>query len=235
MGFQAASATNSTPYFQRLINNGEVAEGTYGFYLSPINVGHAELTLGGVNSSKMTGPLRPITTVNKEFSISSGHWIANLTDIIINDQRGHFLGQVAVLDTGTSNIVAPTNEAATAFYQLVSPKIQLVNTDGLYAVPCREIKDIPAEITFDFAGILLKVPSSQLGVGPVPVGEATIGLYAGWGDLCQTVVNGGGLGAQIGPAFNDIWIVGATVLKFYYTAWDYANMSLSVATTVQSL
>ncbi|KAE9364203.1 acid protease [Stipitochalara longipes BDJ] len=227
MGFQAASATNSTPYFQRLINNGDVAEGTYGFYLSPVNVGHAELTLGGVDSSKMTGPLRPITTVNKGFSISNGHWIANITDIIVNDQRGHFLGQVAVFDTGTSNIVAPTNEAATAFYQLVSPKIQLVNTAGIFALPCQEIKDIPAEFVFDFAGVLLKVPSSQLSVGPVPVGEATIGPYAGRSDLCQTVVNGGGIG-------DDMWIVGATVLKFYYTAWDYANVGISVATTVQS-
>jgi hypothetical protein len=42
------------------------------------------------------------------------------------------------------------------------------------------------------------------------------------------------LGAQIGPEFNDIWIVGAIVLKFYYTAWDYANVGIGVATTVQS-
>jgi len=234
MSIPSSFATNySTPYFQRLIDNGEVAEGTYGFYISPINVGHAELTLGGVDLSKTTGPLRPLTTIDNYFSHVMDAYVANLTDIIPNGHRGHFLGQSAILDTGTSNIVAPTNEAATAFYQFVSPKIQLVNTAGIYAVPCHEIKDIAAEITFDFGGVLMKVPSSQLSVGPLPADEAIMGPYSGQSDLCQTVVNGGGIGSFGGPDF--MWIVGATALKFYYTAWDYANVSVSVATTVQSV
>ena len=237
MGFEptAEPSTGSTPFFQHLINNGELAEATYGFYLSPINVGHAELTLGGVDPSRMSGPLCPIPTMNKNISQETGSWVANLTDIVVNGQKGHFLGQAAVLDTGTANIVAPTNEAATAFYKLVSPKIQLVNTAGIYAVPCKEIKDIRAEIKFDFSGVQMKVPSSQLSVGPVPAGEAILGSYAGRDDLCQTVVNGGGIGTQSGPAFDELWIIGATALKFYYTAWDYANVVVSVATTVQSM
>lgn len=233
LAFQSDSVTKSTPFFQRLIDNGEVAEGVYGFYLSPIDVGHAELTLGGVDYSRMTGPLRALP-VDTEATANLGHFLANFTDIIVNSQGGYFTGGSAVFDSGTSNIVAPTNDAATAFYKLISPKIQLVNTAGIYAVPCDEINDIPAEFTFDFGGILLKVPSSQLNVGPVPTGAATTGEYKGRNDLCQTVVIGGGLGTIFGSAYNDVWIAGATVLKFYYSAWYYSNVGISVATTVQS-
>lgn len=233
LGFQADSVLDSAPFFQRLINNGEVKKGVYGFYLSPIKVGHAELTLGDVDYSKLTGPLRPIP-VDVTVTTNTGHFTANITDIIVNGQGGHFLGQSAIPDTGTSNIVAPTNDAATKLYELISPKIQLVNTAGIYAVPCSEIIEIPAEVTFDFAGVPMKFPSSELNVGPIPTGSATIGPYKGRNDLCQTVVIGGGPGTLIGPEFNDVWIVGGTILKYYYTAWDVTNVGISVATTVQS-
>jgi len=148
-----------------LIDNGEVKKGIYGFYLSPIKVGHAELTLGDVDYSKLTGPLRPIP-VDVTVTTNIGHFTANFTDIIVNGQGGHFLGQSAIPDTVTSNIVAPTNDAATKFYELISPKIQLVSTAGIYAVSCSEINDIPDEVTFDFGGVPMTFPSSELNVGP---------------------------------------------------------------------
>lgn len=232
MGYSSNTVTKSTAFFQNLIDDDLVAEGTYGFYLSPEDVGHAELTLGGVDYGRMTGPLRPIPvdiTFPPQFP---GHFTANFTDIIVNNGSTHIVGQ-AIIDTGTANIVAPTNDVAADFYQSVSPRIQLVNTAGIFAVPCNEIQDIPAEITFDFAGVRLTVPSSQLSVGRLPAGEATTGIYQGRDDLCQTVVNGGGL-ATVAPSLTELWVVGGSVMKFYYFAFEYANASLSVATTVQS-
>jgi hypothetical protein len=232
MAYPIDSGTDSIPFFQGLIDNNQVSEGTYGYYLSPIDVGHAELTLGGVDKSKMTGPLRSLP-VDKELSQNFfGNFLANFTDILINGKRTCTAGG-AILDTGTANMVAPTNDAAAAIYKFISPRIQLVNDAGLFAIPCDEVEGIAATITFDFGGLYFTIPSSELNVGKVPASEAVVGPYAGHEGLCQALINGGGLGLD-SPIFDTTWIVGAIMLKYYYAAFDYTNVGVSFATTVQS-
>lgn len=80
----------------------------YGFYLAPEAVGGAELTLGGVDMSKMRGDVIYAPLANQK----SAHWILNVEGIFVNNKSSSILQSnplTATIDTGTSNILLPTN------------------------------------------------------------------------------------------------------------------------------
>lgn len=54
----------SPEFFPALIRNGSVAEPRYGFYLTLLKVGNPELTLGGIDESKITSDIHYIP-INK--------------------------------------------------------------------------------------------------------------------------------------------------------------------------
>lgn len=102
-----------------------------------------------------------------------------------------------------------------AIYGLISPDIQ-PNTDepGTYGVACSEIPSLNASIDISFTSTTgslfnLTIPSSELSVGPFRSNTS----------LCQTLIN-----AQPGPA-----IIGASLLKHYYTTWNLGSRQLGFA------
>lgn len=233
LGYAASSSTNSEAFFQQLIDQNQVAEPKFGLYLSPAEVGEAELTLGGIDRSKMKGPLHALP-VDKALTTAIGFIIANFSDIIVNGNDSNLSG-AAIMDSGTSTIVAPNNDKAAEVYQLISPDIELLNDLGTFGMPCDKFEDIEATIQFNFGESLFTIPPSGLLVGLVPPDEATVGQYKGQQNLCQAAILGGGLqGIFSTPEFANIWVVGASILKLYYSVWHYNSMGLSLAKTAQS-
>ena len=102
---------------------------------------------------------------------------------------------------------------------MISPKIQPFDDEpGTYGIPCSEIASLPAEISFAFKSqqgstFSLTIPSSELSVGPFK-SEPT---------LCQTLIN-----AQ------DFTIIGASLLKHYYSVWDLGNKRMGFAPNGES-
>jgi hypothetical protein len=232
-GFSFGDPGSPPTFFQELINTQQVKTPVFGFYLSPVDVGHAELTLGGYDSSKFKGPLRDIPIdSNLAFNVVGGFY-ANFSDIVVNGHKSGLSGG-GVLDTGTTNLIAPTNEVAQDVYKLISDNILLVNELGIFAAPCDELETIPSNVSFVFGGIAFQIPSRELNVGPVPEGEAIISSYAGRTDLCQAFINGAGFGTAAGPAFNSTWIIGGSLLKYYYSVYDYSTAGVQFAETLQS-
>jgi hypothetical protein len=232
-GFTLTSPGSPPTFFQELINTHQVEEPVVGFYLSPVDVGHAEMTIGGYDSSKFKGPLHTIPIdSNLAFNVLGGFYV-NFTDIIVNGHKSGLSGG-GVIDTGTTNLIAPTNDVAQQIYGLISDKIQLVNELGIFAAPCDVLETIPSTVSFVFGGIPFEIPSRELNVGLVPNGEAVISSYAGRTDLCQAFINGAGFGAEIGPAFNSSWIIGGSFLKYYYSVFDYPTAGFQLAETLQS-
>lgn len=211
MAYGGASSTGSNPFFQALVDNGQVSQGLFGMYLTPKSVGDAELTLGGTDTSKYTGAINyiPLTSTGGLYSI-------NFDGINVNGQDAGISAE-AVADSGTSNLVAPQQDAE-AIYALISPNIKMIDSAGAYGLPCSEVDGINATISFSMGGQTYTVPTSELSVGP----------YPGQPDMCQTLINSDGSGSQ------GQWIIGASLLKYYYTAWDTANGQLGFATTAHS-
>jgi hypothetical protein len=231
LGYKGSSASNSEAFFQQLIDQHQLEEAQYGFYLPPAETDTAELTLGGIDYSKIIGPAYPLP-VDKTLTTEIGILIANFSTIIVNGRDAKIPGP-AIVDTGTTTLLAPSNEVAAEIYALISPDIQLLNPLGLFGMPCDNFENLEATIQFKFGAHVFTVPSSDFLVGLVPAGEATVGMYAGMSSLCQCAILGGGLGGTF-SGLTDLWVVGASILKRYYSIWDYTEMGLSLARTAQS-
>ena len=87
---------------------------------------------------------------------------------------------------------------------------------GAYGIACDKISSLPAQIDFHFTSqsghsFNLTVPSSELNVGP----------FRSDPDLCQTLINAATLD-----------VVGGSLLKHYYSAWDVDGTRIGFAPTV---
>ncbi|EKM53998.1 uncharacterized protein PHACADRAFT_257547 [Phanerochaete carnosa HHB-10118-sp] len=188
----------------------------FSLYLTPQSVGNAELTLGGIDSTKFTGDLTFGTLVD---AVESQAWQLTSTGITVNGESTSGLNQsrVFIFDSGTSNIVLPKADTE-AVYAQISPNIK-PNSDepGTYGIACSEISSLPAEISFTFTSqegeaFTLTIPSSELSVGP----------FRSNPELCQTLIN----------AFEDFNIIGGSLLKHYYSVWDLGNQRLGFAPNI---
>ena len=106
-----------------------------------------------------------------------------------------------------------------AIYAMISPDIKPVGTFGAYGIPCDKISYLPAQLDFQFISqsghpIKLTVPSEELNVGP----------FRSDPSICQTFINA-----------LDIDIIGGSLLKHYYSAWDVSGSRIGFAPNGQSL
>lgn len=74
-------------------------------------------------------------------------------------------------------------------------------------------------IDFTLAGKKFTIPSQELSIGP----------YPNQTDICQTLIT-----ADVNDIVGGAWIIGGSLLKYYYTVWDLGNVRLGFADTIQS-
>ena len=85
---------------------------------------------------------------------------------------------------------------------------------GTYGIPCNRISSLSARINITFTsqeGVLfrLSIPSSEFNVGP----------FADDPSICQTLIN----------AFDEVNVLGGSLLKHYYSIWDVGGQRLGFA------
>ena len=186
----------------------------FGMFFTHENEGGAELTLGGVDTTKFTGDL--IYADNDDDG--SGTWQLDSTAIYVNGQTTSTLnqGRTIIFDSGTSNVLF-TQSTANAIHTLISPGITAnKNEPGTYGIACSTIPTLAAVIDIEFtasdgSSFNLTIPSSELSVGP----------FASNSSECQTLIN-------VSEGYT---LVGASVLKHYYSAWDVGNQRMGFAAT----
>ncbi|KIM91876.1 hypothetical protein PILCRDRAFT_809862 [Piloderma croceum F 1598] len=195
-----------------LINEGMPP--VFSFYLTPQAIGHAEMTLGGIDHSKVKGDLVYAQLSNN--SDFQGSWQLSSTQISVNGKTSSALNvsRTFIVDTGTSNILMDP-QAAEAVYSIISPDIKpKANLTGAFGIPCDKISTLTAEINItltstDGKSFNVTIPSSELSVGP----------FADEPSLCQTVIN----------AFEGLNIIGASALKHYYSVFDVGQQRVGFA------
>jgi hypothetical protein len=208
MAFPASSAIRSRPFFQNLISQGKVKQPVFSLLMSPKSVGKAQLTLGGTDQSKYTGSINYLRVPQVPA------WMIKFDSITVNGKATGVRSQYAVADSGTSNMIAPAKDAR-AIYALISPNIKMIDPRGAYGIPCSQIKGLNSTITFTLGGKKYIIPTKELSVGP----------YPGKPGMCQTLVSSGN---------TPLWIIGGSLMKYYYTVWDMGNRRLGWATTAHS-
>jgi hypothetical protein len=161
-GIQGMSA-RAQGFFASLVSQG--LPSLFSLFLTPEAIGNAELTVGGIDTTKFTTPM----TFASLPAGSSATWSLNSPEVFVNGKSTSVLKATRniIFDSGTSNVLFPT-ATANAIYALISPNIVPHTTEtGTYGIACDLIDTLPAEISITFtsqsgAPFNLTIPSSEL-------------------------------------------------------------------------
>lgn len=188
------------------------------------------LTLGGIDSSKFTGPLKWVA-LDADLSTSHQSWVMELQAFYIGKKRFRspentpYPPSLSILDSATSYIMAPDYNTTRDLYAQVDDRIFQIDPLGAWGAPCQKIDSIAKDITITFG------PSTgaQLNV-TIPKRFFNLGPYPGKPGICQAVFSN-----PLEPVINDdgrgVWIIGSPLLKNYYTAWDGLGLKVGFAST----
>lgn len=106
-------------FFEAAMAQGKVAVNEFSFFLGRSTSGNgdsSELTIGGRNPAHFTGELSLLPVVNYT------HWSVDMDGLVVNGNLVSGTKAVATLDTGTSFIVGPKDQAAAFWAQIPGSK-----------------------------------------------------------------------------------------------------------------
>jgi hypothetical protein len=168
-----------------------------------------EITFGGMDDSKFIAS----TLVTVDNISKSGFWEAKVGVIAVDGKDTGLTGRSAILDTGTTLVLAPPDDA-----QLVHDLIPGSKSDGMggFTVPC----NTTATVSMTFGGGLFTIDPRDLKTSPVdgddPTGDCVSGIVADrQSDDSPTQ-----------------WLVGDVFLKDVYFSTNVNKMSISLARLV---
>lgn len=193
MGYQAISQLNTPPVFQTLIKDGAVAKSQFSFKLGASG---PELFLGGMNPSLYvsgTTSWYPVT--------SQAYWTISATANVAGTPVSALGSFNAIIDTGTSVVVAPTASAAT-FWGAVPGSA--VYGSGYYTYPCAT----PPSLSFSFGSGSDQwvISGDTLNLGKVSSGSSR----------CVGSIVGADLGLKA-------WVIGDSFLENVYATFDLST------------
>lgn len=211
MGLAQSTLSNQktpTP-IEALAAAGLVPEAITSYKISRVADGKndGEITFGGLDTSKFD----PQTLVEVKNVNQQGFWEAAMGAVTVNGQNLGLDGRTAILDTGTTLIIAPA-EDATAIHTAI-PGAQ-ADGQGGFTVPC----NTKATLALSFGGTSFAIDSRDLAFQPVdpnnPNGDCISGIAAG----------------NIGGPTE--WLVGDVFLKNAYFSTNVNKNTLSLAKLV---
>lgn len=217
LGFQQLASSDATPFWQVLAEGSTLQDKVFTFQLarnsdasstSTIAPGGI-FTLGELDSAQYTGSVNYI-----DLSGTEGYWTISLQAYSVNGASTTLSSSnSAIVDTGTSIIIAPPQVAAAIYAQI--PNSQSYGSDGTYAIPCSSNVDL----TLTFGGQAYTVNSADM----------LNGALDSSGQYCL----GGVLGESLGSGTPD-YIVGDTFLKNVFTVFQYSPAAVGFASLVGS-
>ncbi|GAA6060859.1 hypothetical protein JCM10212_006239 [Sporobolomyces blumeae] len=192
---------------EQLAAEGKVRSAQMGYHLARLSDGNndGEITFGGVDATKYNGSLVEFPNVNAQ-----GFWEGAMDDVTVDGVSLGLSGRTAILDTGTTLLIAPAPDA-----EAIHAAIPGAKSDGQggFTLPCTT----NASLALTFAGTSFKIEPSDLTFLPVTddlKGECVSGISSG----------------TIGGA--NEWLVGAVFLKNVYFATDVASNMIGLAPAV---
>ena len=149
-----------------------------------------EINFGAVDTTKFKGDLVYVDVANDEA------WEIPVDDVVIGGVPCKLTGNTAIIDTGTSQLFLPPNQAKTLFAGI--PGSKQVDSET-FSVPCTTNTSI--QMVFD------KVPFS---ISP----EDYIGAPISGGNMCSSTI----FGVQVEGGTQ--WLLGDVFLKNVYSVFD---------------
>ncbi|KAK7690624.1 hypothetical protein QCA50_005723 [Cerrena zonata] len=163
------------------------------------------LSVVSIQPSSTPKPSSPSTT-----STQDGFWEGAMS-VTVDGQAVGLNGRTAILDTGTTLVIAPPADAAAVHAAIPGAKS---DGQGGFTVPCTTT----ASVALTFSGQTFDINPQDLLFAPVDVNDLQ-------GDCISGISSG-----QIGGAQQ--WLVGDVFLKNAYFSHDVTKNSISLAKLV---
>ncbi|KAH0585064.1 putative aspartic-type endopeptidase CTSD [Termitomyces sp. J132] len=207
---QSTLSEQQTPTpIESLAKQGLVADAITSYKIPRLadNLNDGEITFGGLDATKFDSTtLVTVANVNQQ-----GFWEGAMDAITVDGQDAGLQGRTAILDTGTTLIVAPPNDAA-AVHKLIEGAQDA--GQGSFIVPCTT----NASVALSFGGTSFAIDPRDIAFQPVDPNDPT-------GDCISGISSG-----QIGGATE--WLVGDVFLKNVYYSTDVNKNTVSLAKIV---
>ncbi|KAI0661538.1 acid protease [Cubamyces menziesii] len=164
-----------------------------------------EITFGGLDDTKFD----PSTLVTFDNAATNGFWEGAMDSVSVDGQDLGLQGRTAILDTGTTLIVAPDADA-----QAVHAAIPGAQSDGQggFTIPC----NTNASVALTFAGQAFAIDTRDL-------------IFAQADNTGENCVSGISSGEIDGDT---TWLVGDVFLKNAYFSTDVTKNTISLAKLV---
>lgn len=201
---ELSNAGQPTP-IDALFSQGKVQVPVMGYHLGRLADGYndGEVTFGGVDAAKISGNITEIDNVS-----TNGFWEAAIDQISVGGTSLGLNGRTAILDTGTTLIVAPQIDADAVHAQIPGSKS---DGQGGYTIPCTTTK----QVAFTFGGVEFPIDTRDMLFVP----EDPNNLLG----QCVSAISAGNVGQ------NNEWLVGATFLKNVYFATNSQANKIGLA------
>ncbi|KAF5364375.1 hypothetical protein D9756_000836 [Leucocoprinus leucothites] len=219
MGFPEISEFQANPFFQTLVAQQKTTSSQFSFKLAESG---SELFLGGANSDLFTGEFTNIEVtqqvcltniviacnrVGLAHNESQGFWQVALDSVDVGGTAA-VSGVDAIIDTGTTLIVAPQADVA-RFYKAIPGSQDASQTigDGFFTFPC----DSNPQVSLTFGGKAFAISADTFNLGQVSQGSSDC------------------VGGIAGTTNIDFWVVGDVFLRNFYTRFDVGNRQVGFA------
>ncbi|SPO25886.1 related to extracellular aspartic proteinase [Ustilago trichophora] len=201
---ELSNAGQPTP-IDALYKEGRVQAPVMGYHLGRIADGYndGEVTFGGVDPAKYSGNITEIDNVS-----TKGFWEAAIDQISVGGANLNLKGRTAILDTGTTLIVAPESDADALHAQIPGAKS---DGQGGYTMPCTTTK----QVAFTFGGVEFPIDTRDMLFVPVDPDNLK--------GECVSAISSGNVGQR------NEWLVGATFLKNVYFATNTKHNMIGLA------
>ncbi|RMD44838.1 hypothetical protein DV735_g409, partial [Chaetothyriales sp. CBS 134920] len=204
LGPTSSNQLDSPTLMQALDDQATLRNNVLGIHLTRASDGtkDGELTIGGVDDSKFDGQLNYVSTVKTD------SWEISVDDAIVGGKACGLTGKTAIIDTGTSYVLMPPNDAQTV-HALIPGSAQ---DDESFTIPC----DTTTELQVALNGVKYSISPKDY------VGKSS-------GNSCSSNI----IGHQ---AFGENeWILGDVFLKNVYTVFDFDKTRIGFGTTGENL
>ncbi|CAK5275513.1 unnamed protein product [Mycena citricolor] len=203
LAYDTISVNHITPPFYAMVNQGLLDAPVFSFRLGSSEEDGGEAIFGGIDDTAYSGKLTYLPVRRKAY------WEVELEMIKFGDDELDLENTGAAIDTGTSLIVVPTDVAEMLNAQIGAKK----SWNGQYTIECSKVPSLP-DLTF------------YLGGKPFPIkGSDYIMELSG---TCISSFTGMDLNIPGG----DLWILGDTFLRKYYTVYDLGRDAVGFADAV---
>ncbi|KAI9261047.1 aspartic peptidase domain-containing protein [Sporodiniella umbellata] len=208
LGYDTIAIQQTVPPFYNMLTQNLINQKMFSFWLGDVNKPSSdgtggELTFGDMDTSRFTGEISWAPVVRK------GYWEVSLDGAFLGSTSVSGSIHSAAIDTGTSLIITPTDQADLINTQIGAQK----DMYDQHSVDCSTISSLP-----DFC---IMIAGSKFCLS---ANDYILQING----QCISGFSGLDIPSPAGP----IWIVGDVFLRKYYTIYDLQNDRVGFAISV---